>query len=76
MCQEMARLHILHLLIQSFWVPCDLSSKHFSKKPYYLKLRFMCQDMSRMQDFAPFTPRASGRKDHLASEVGKSASRP
>jgi hypothetical protein len=29
-----------------------------------------------MQDFAPFTPRASGRKDHLASEVGKSASQP
>ena len=22
----------LHLLIQSFWVPCDLLSKHFSKK--------------------------------------------
>jgi hypothetical protein len=26
------------------------------KKPYYLKPRFMCQDMPRMQDFAPFTP--------------------
>jgi hypothetical protein len=25
-------------------------------KTYYLKLRFMCHDMSRMPDFAPFTP--------------------
>jgi hypothetical protein len=50
----------LHLLIQSFWVPCDLSSKKFSKKTYYLKLRFMCQDMPRMQDFAPFTPELLG----------------
>ena len=51
----------LHLLIQSFWVPCDLSSKNFSKKnPYYLKLRFMYQDMPRMQDFAPFTPELLG----------------
>jgi hypothetical protein len=24
--------YFLHLLIQSFWVPCDLSSKNFSKK--------------------------------------------
>ena len=27
------------------------------KQTYYLKLRSMCQDMPRMQDFAPFTPR-------------------
>jgi hypothetical protein len=76
--------YFLHLLIQSFWVPCDLSSKNFSKKIYYLKLRFMCQDMPRMQDFAPFTtellgaisgPLSPGHKDYLASEVGKSASR-
>ena len=45
------------------------------KKTYYLRLRFMCQDISRMQDFAPFYPRASGglechgRKDHLASPI-------
>jgi hypothetical protein len=40
----------------------------------------MCQDMPRMQDFAPFTPELlralgapPGRKDHLVSEVGKPA---
>jgi hypothetical protein len=35
-----------------------------------LKLRFMCQDMPRMQDFAPFTPEllTPSRKDHLVSE--------
>jgi hypothetical protein len=69
-CQKEYELHrklrkwpdciFLHLLIQSFWVPCDLSSKNFSKKTYYLKLRFMCQDMPRMQDFAPFTPELLG----------------
>jgi hypothetical protein len=52
--------YFLHLLIQSFWVPCDLSSKNFSKKIYYLKLRFMCQDMPRMQYFAPFTTELLG----------------
>jgi len=40
----------------------------------------MCQEMARMQDFAPFTPEllgalssppTPGHKDHLASEVGK-----
>jgi hypothetical protein len=44
----------------------------------------MCQDIPRMQDFAPFTselmgalsgPRTPGRKDHLTSEVGKPALR-
>jgi hypothetical protein len=30
------------------------------KKTYYLRLRFMCQDISRMQDFAPFTPELLG----------------
>jgi hypothetical protein len=74
----------LHLLIKSFQVPCDLSSKNFSKKNYYLKLRFMCQDMPRMQDFALFTPellgaaegpQTPGHKDNLASEVGKPTSR-
>ena len=89
-CQKEYELHrkprkwpdciFLHLLIQSFWVPCDLSSKNFSKTNLYLKLRFMCQDMPRMQDFAPFTPELlralgapPGRKDHLVSEVGKPA---
>ena len=58
----------LHLLIQSFWVPCQ--AKISVKKTYYLKLRFMCQDMPRMQDFAPFTPEllTPSRKDHLVSE--------
>ena len=70
----------LHLLIKSFQVPCDLSSKNFSKKNYYLKLRFMCQDMPRMQDFVPFTPELlevlSDPKTpgHKTCEVGKHAS--
>ena len=59
-------------------------AKNSVKKKYYLKLRFMCQDMPTMQDFAPFTPQlleaisgppTPGRKDNFASEVGKPALR-
>jgi hypothetical protein len=49
----------LHLLIQSFWVPCEAKIS-VKKTPYYLKLRFMHQDMPRMQDFVPFTPELLG----------------
>jgi hypothetical protein len=76
MCHEMARLHILAPfyinLIQSFWVPCDLSSKNFSKKNLLFEAEIY------VSGFCTIYPRASGglerptgHKDHLASKVGK-----
>jgi hypothetical protein len=66
---------------QKLWIKrCKhmLSGHFLAHKPAFLnQLRFMCQDMPRMQDFAPFPrsasgglerPQIPGRKDHLASD--------
>ena len=88
-CQKEYQLHrklrkwpdciFLHLLIQSFWVPCDLSSKNFSKKNLF-ETEIYVPGYAQNAGFCTIYPRASGglepgRKDHLASEVGKSALR-
>jgi hypothetical protein len=65
-CQEECELHrkprkwpdctFLHLLIQSFWVPCQ--AKISVKKPYYLKLRFV-PEYAQNAGFCTIYPRAS-----------------
>ena len=53
----MARLHIFAPFNPELLgvLSSKISVKKKNKKKHYLKLRFMCQDMPRMQDFAPFT---------------------
>ena len=43
-------------LLGALWLVKEI----FQLKKTYLKLRFMCQDMPRMQDFSPFTPELLG----------------
>ena len=91
-CQKEYELHrksqkwpdciFLHLLMQSFWVPCDLSSKHFSNKNLLFEAEIYVPEYAHNAWFCTIYPRASGgleptpgRKDHLASEVYKPTSR-
>ena len=86
MCQEINLNEItrkwpdnifLHLLIQSFCVPCDLSSKNFSKKTLLFEAEIYVPGYAQNARFCTISPRASGglerpqtpgRKDHLASD--------
>jgi hypothetical protein len=72
----------LHLLIQSFWVPCDMSSKNFSKKKTLLfEAEIYVLGYAQNAGFCTIYPRVSGGlqrppgcMDHLSSEVGKPTS--
>ena len=91
-CQKEYELHrklrkwpdciFLHLLIQSFWVPCDLSSKNFNIKNLLFEAEIYVPGYAQNAGFCTIYPRASGglerpltpsRKEHLASEVRMSA---
>jgi hypothetical protein len=71
----------LHLLIQSFWVPCELSSKNFSKKNLLFEAEIYMPGYAQNAGFCTIYPRASGgalsgpltpgRKDHLAWRGGQ-----
>jgi hypothetical protein len=66
-CQKEYELHrksqkwpdciFLHLLMQSFWVPCDLSSKHFSNKNLLFEAEIYVPEYAHN---APFTPELLG----------------
>jgi hypothetical protein len=63
----------LHILIQSFWVPCDLSSKNFSRKNLLFEAEIYVPGYAQNTGFCTIYSRASGglgHKDHLASQVG------
>jgi hypothetical protein len=49
----------LHLLIQSFWVPCDLSSKNFSKKNLLFEAEIYLPGYAQNAGFCTIYPRAS-----------------
>jgi hypothetical protein len=50
----------LHLLIQSFWVPCELSSKNFSKKNLLFEAEIYMPGYAQNAGFCTIYPRASG----------------
>jgi hypothetical protein len=68
-CQKEYELHrklrkwpdciFLHLLIQSFWVPCDLSSKNFSTKNLLFEAEIYVSGYAQNAGFCTIYPRAS-----------------
>jgi hypothetical protein len=50
----------LHLLIQSFCVPCDLSSKNFSKKTLLFEAEIYVPGYAHNAGFCTIYPRGSG----------------